>query len=390
MQHPARLATVVWTLVAWTTSLASNSAAEPTATVPPKAAVRESFTFDRDDLTVLVPVRVGDKVYQFMLDTGASSSIFDVSLRSHLGPRVGSVNMQDAFGRGTAELYSPPKARVGSLPLTKGPVLCQDLTLPREMSTPKVYGIVGIDFIKDWIVTIDFDEGRVDVLPPGTEKRPEWGESIPFAYKGGVIVVPAVVGKDMPTLFEVDTGATSTGILEETLLKGLVDSHEARVVGQGTSSCLSGKQSAQSSPVVLLSHLVIGRFRRENLMLIGGKLNILGMSYLSRYRVTVDAPNERLYLAKRTQFAYRDAVRTCGLGLFYEAGGLEVEQVNEKSPARSAGLHAKDRIVKLGGKLISDWRPAGIRRLLTTGDKAVPMAIERGGKLLEMSLTPKR
>jgi membrane-associated protease RseP (regulator of RpoE activity) len=204
-----------------------------------------------------------------------------------------------------------------------------------------------------------------------------------------VIVIPAIVGKDVPAFFEVDTGATSTGILEETLLKRLVASHEARVVGQGTSACMSGKQSTRSSPLVLLSHLVVGPFRRENLLLIGGKLNILGMSYLSRYRVTVDAPDERIYLAKRTQFAYRDAVRTCGLGLFYEAGGLEVESVDEKGPARSAGLRAKDRIVKLGGKLISDWRPAEIRRLLTTGDKAVPMTVERGEKGLEMSLTPK-
>ena len=132
MQPLARVATIVWTLVAWTSSLASSNAAEPAATAP-KAAVRESFTIDPDDLAVLVPVRVGDKDYRFMLDTGASGSTFDVSLRSHLGPRVGSVSVQDAFGRANDDLYSPPKARVGSLPLTKEPVLCHDLALPRNV-----------------------------------------------------------------------------------------------------------------------------------------------------------------------------------------------------------------------------------------------------------------
>ncbi|MGO8691404.1 MAG: aspartyl protease family protein [Thermoguttaceae bacterium] len=389
MKHLARLATVVGMLVGWTPSFVPSNAAEPAATAP-KTAVRESFTIDPDDLAVLVPVRVGDKDYRFMLDTGASGSTFDVSLRAQLGPRVGSVSVQDAFGRANDDLYSPPEARVGSLPLTKEPVLCHDLTLPREMSSPKVSGIVGMDFIKDWIVTIDFDEGRVDVLPPGTAKSPAWGESIPLAYKGGVIVIPAIVGKDVPALFEIDTGATSTGILEETLLKSLVDSHEARVIGQGTSACFSGKQAAQSSPLVLLSRLVVGPFRQENLMLIGGRLNILGMSYLSRYRITVDGPNERLYLAKRTQFAYRDAVRTCGLGLYFKAGGLEAEEVDEKGPAHAAGLRVNDRIVKLDGKLISNWRPAEIRRLLTTGDKAVRMTVERGQEPLEISLKPKR
>jgi predicted aspartyl protease len=387
MQHPVRLATVLWTLLAWTALPALSDAAEPAATAP-KAAVRESFTFDPDGLEVLVPVRVDDKDCRFMLDTGASSSTFDVSLRSHLGPRVRSVTVQDAFGHAEEELYSPPKARVGSLPLTRRPVFCHDLALPHGMSGPKVDGIVGMDFIKHWIIAIDFDAGRVDVLSPGTERRPEWGEGIPFAYKGGVMVIPAVVGKDVPAFFEIDTGATSTGILEETLLDALVDAHEARIIGQGRSACLSSKQSTKSTPLVQLSRLVVGPYKRRDLLLIGGRLNILGMSWLSRFRLTVDAPHGRLYLAKRKQFAYREAVGTCGLGLLYEAVALEVEEVKEKSPADAAGLRVGDRIVKLGGKLISDWEPAEIRRLLTAEGKAVPMTVERGGRGLEMRLTP--
>ncbi len=389
MRHLTRLAAVVWTLVTWTPWLASSEAAEPAATAP-KAAVRESFKFDPDDLAVLIPVRVGGKDYQFMLDTGASCGIFDISLQSDLGPRVGSVNVQDAFGREEEGLYPSPKARVGSLPLTRGTVLCHDLAMLHNVAGPKVDGIVGMDFIKDWIITIDFDEGRLDVLPPGTENRPEWGESMPFAYKGGVMVIPAIVGKDVPTFFEIDTGATSTGILEETLLNALVNTHEARIVGQSTSACLSGKKSAKSAPLVRLSQLFVGPFRRKDLLFIGGKLNILGMSYLSRFRLTVDAPHERIYLAKRSHFAYREAVGTCGLGLYYEAVGLEVEEVNEKGPAYAAGLRVKDRIFQLGGKLVSDWRPAEIRRMLTTADKAVPIAVDRGGKRLELSLTPQR
>lgn len=132
MKHLARLATVVGMLVGWTPSFVPSNAAEPAATAP-KTAVRESFTIDPDDLAVLVPVRVGDKDYRFMLDTGASGSTFDVSLRAQLGPRVGSVSVQDAFGRANDDLYSPPEARVGSLPLTKEPVLCHDLTLPRNV-----------------------------------------------------------------------------------------------------------------------------------------------------------------------------------------------------------------------------------------------------------------
>ena len=113
MKHLARLATVVGMLVGWTPSFVPSNAAEPAATAP-KTAVRESFTIDPDDLAVLVPVRVGDKDYRFMLDTGASGSTFDVSLRAQLGPRVGSVSVQDAFGPRTMTCTLPPK--LGSAP----------------------------------------------------------------------------------------------------------------------------------------------------------------------------------------------------------------------------------------------------------------------------------
>ena len=83
MRLPARLATVVWMLIAWTQLFALGSAAEPTAAAK-KTGVLESFKFDPDDRWVLIPVRVGGKDYQFILDTGATFSVFDVTLRSHL------------------------------------------------------------------------------------------------------------------------------------------------------------------------------------------------------------------------------------------------------------------------------------------------------------------
>jgi hypothetical protein len=136
-------------LVVWTQLPVLSNAAEPIGTVS-KTAVRESFRFDPEERVVLVPVRLGTKDYQFVLDTGATWSVFDISLRSHLGPRVDSVRVAvPQGGDAKRELYSPPDARVGSLSLTKGPVLCHDFTSLREASGCSLKGIIGMDFLKD-------------------------------------------------------------------------------------------------------------------------------------------------------------------------------------------------------------------------------------------------
>jgi hypothetical protein len=387
MRLQARFAIVVWMLAACTQLLAPGNAAEPNEAVP-KAAVRESFRFDPDDRLVLIPVRVGSKDYQFMLDTGTTGSVFDVSLRSHLGPCVDSVRARSAKGDDVElELYSPPDARVGSLPLAKEPVACHDFTPFREASGCNVRGIVGMDFLKDWIITIDFDRGRFDILPPGTQRDPKWGERMRFEYgTEGEMLVLATVGGNTLVAFTVDTGNAGTGNLEGAFITRLVGAHEARVTGDEKAVTVSGIRSAGAAR---LSHFSLGSFRHENLRFMGGKQNVLGLNYLSRYRVTIDFPNQRLYLAKGKRFADHDRGSTSGLFCFFRAGGLEIESADEKGPAHAAGLRAKDVIVKVCGKPISEWKPSEIYRRLAVEGKAVQVTVQRGGKQMEMSFTPK-
>jgi hypothetical protein len=246
-----------------------------------------------------------------------------------------------------------------------------------------------MDFLNDWIITIGFDEGRLDVLPPGTARDPRWGESVPFTYDTtGRMLISATVGEDTPVAFMLDTGNAGTGNLEEWFITRLAASHEARVAGDDEAVTISG---IHSSRVARLSHFSLGSFRHENLRFASGKRTVLGLNYLSRYRVAIDFPSQRLYLAKGKCFAASDTNpgHTCGLHPLFRAGGLEVQSVDEKSPAHAAGLRAKDVIVKVCGKPVSESKPSEVVRRLTAEGKAVQVTVNRGGKLMEMSFTPK-
>jgi hypothetical protein len=332
-------------------------------------------------------VRIGAKEYQFIMDTGSSMTIFDTSLRPYLGEQLDTRELRDPFGQNVAiGMYDSPDAWIGSLPMKKHNVACFDLTKLREAAGRDFRGILGMDFLKDWVITIDFDSGRVDFLPAGTVKQPAWGESIPLHYTDpGTPRINATLGKDIDTSFVIDTGCAGTGGIEEAFLMLLFDWHEARMTGDQKAMTASG---IHSSNVARLAHLTVGSFRHDNLRFSGGPGACLGVGYLSRYRVTIDFPNHQLYLVKGKQYAYRDRGSMSGVWLVFKTHDIEVGDVNEKGPAYAAGVRTKDILVELCGKPVSALKPSDIYRVLEAEGKPLKIAVERGGKRIDMCFTP--
>jgi hypothetical protein len=347
-----------------------------------------SIHFDPKLEAIIIPVRIGKRDYQFLLDTGASTSVFDVKLRPQMGTRIDSTTVTTPDG-GELEwnLYNPPDARVSSIPLTKGPVACQDFRSLREATGFSIYGCAGLDFFKDRIVSIDFDAGRIDVLPPDTEKDPTWGEKLPIAIgENEVMRIMATIGETVWEPFVVDTGNLSTGDLSETTFSHVIDSPYAHYMG--TSNCLTFSGSSCRRDAVV-SQFSLGSYRHENLHFTSARDNILGLKFFARYRVTFDLPHQRLYLAKGKHFSDPDSGSSSGLWLFFNAGKVEVVSVDEKSPAYATGIRQNDMIVKLAGQAVADLKPSEVRRLLSQEGKEVEVTIEHNGKRFALSFDPK-
>ena len=102
---------------------------------------------------------------------------------------------------------------------------------------------------------------------------------------------------------------------------------------------------------------------------------MLGVRYLRRYRVTFDFPNEHIYLVKGKRFADPDRGKMSGFQYLFKPKGIEVAFVDEKSPASVAGIHAKDILVALNGKLVSKLKPGAIHRLLDEEGKPVRVTV---------------
>jgi hypothetical protein len=365
----------------------SSSGTSADALNASNANVRESLSFDPDDEYLFLAVRVADKDYLFAVDTGAIN-FFDASLQTHLGPRLESRSMITANGQKEMELYRAPEAHVGSLKLAPaGTVGCTDFAPLRESSGCNIRGLIGIDFLKDWIAVMDFDRGRIDFLDPSTTTDKSWGEGIPFVRDSyGLIWVQVTVGEKHTARFLIDTGWRRTGTLDKATSSALEASGEFRTTG--TTEIVDGS-GRRSTPIGRLSQLSVGAFRSTNLQFSTGMHNILGLNYLRRYRVTIDYSRQRLHLAEGKRFADPDRGSMSGLLFLFQSDRIVIKWVDEKGPAYAAGVRAKDIVREISGRPVSSMTSSEIRRILRSSQGApVRMSLERAGKPVEVEVTP--
>ncbi|MHB1034811.1 MAG: aspartyl protease family protein [Pirellulales bacterium] len=383
---------VVFGLVALAHLLPSAANAENSSlsSLLRRSTVRESFRFDPDAGFVLVPVRIGNKDHLFVLDTGANLTACDVSLRSHLGPRVSINRITTPRGSVESGFHALPDARLGSLDLNLlDPVGCVDCGPIREASGYDVRGFLGLDFLKKWIVTLDSDLGRVDFLDPSSIPHEEWGERVPFLFgEGGMMWAVPTAGEETQNAFVIDTGFNGTGSLDEATASELAAFNGFRTTGTTESMDLSGAHVAK---VGRLSRLSVGSLVHKNLRFtLGTTRNSLGLGYLRRYRITFDFPAGQLYLIRGKRFADPDRGTMCGLSVLFKPNGVIVESVDKNGPAYSAGVRPKDAVQAISGKPVAKMTPAEMRRVFTSDKgEVVRLTLEREGKRIEVSFVPK-
>ena len=101
------------------------------------------------------------KTALFCVDTGAWKTIFDTSLRSELGQSLGTTTAATPSGFIEVELFRTPQASVGLLDLSSvDTVGCHDLTKMRYASGQEIFGILGMDFLRNYAIELDFDAGK--------------------------------------------------------------------------------------------------------------------------------------------------------------------------------------------------------------------------------------
>lgn len=280
-----------------------------TATVSPnRADVRFRLAGGAQPL-ILLPVEVnGEGPFQFILDTGAGTSLLSTALGQKLGVKIiGKKEGQSAGGAVSVSLAKVNSLAVGSVELTDVDVGLVDLAHIGRTVGAEIDGDLGYNFLKHFRLTLDYRNSRVGLEDP---RRFEWlGQSAAVTEVAMRLASPAkpLILVDVhangrgPFQFAIDTGTSTTAIAPEL----------ARQLGVASSPMGPGTTGGAQVEVRggALESFQLGGARIDNLgvvvadffsMLshaIGVKLDgIVGYNFLRHYKVALDYPNETLSL----------------------------------------------------------------------------------------------
>lgn len=388
---------------------------ESQAVAPPE--VLAEFKIEGGAKPILLPVTFDDKEYQFILDTGATHVVFDASLKDKLGKRFLWPKKGEAAGGKTikVELFRIPQAYLGPLNMRDcGLIAVIDLELLSSTLGRKVHGLIGMDFLKKYIVRIDFDEGLISFhkstsdggifsfLRPQKNVHPDWGEKVPIKHKL-FSSLPYINGNvdGNKVSFLIDTGTfgwskkgsvTLSGDLESRIFEK-VRSEIFSKTKKTEQTTLAGHIPSVSKRFTVVARFSIGSLEYKDVVFDESDESILGMPFLSRHLVTFDFPNRKMYLKKgkyfdRANTAYV-SLKDAGFTLRRKQNYIFVSSVDPNSPAYKKGIRQDDVFLKVYDQDVSSYGLVELveffSQLHKEEDEVITFTLKRGNDIIHVS-----
>ncbi len=333
--------------------------------------------------TLVVNATIHGADFLFVLDTGSTHSTFATEMHKWCLNDVPANHQRQLWSdEARLKLYTviPGLAiKVGDLEWNcAGPVHCEDF---REINRSAGYvhgGILGMDFLHNYVVQIDFD---LRVVRFYKSMRDIPGTRLPLTIKQSCPYVLATYGDDLPAQFLVDTGAT-IGCMKKDVFLELSADKAAAEVGSGFIPQIGGPRRATT--IVQLSTFSVGGFEHRDTRWNTATYNSLGANSLCRYVVTFDFPGRAIYLKKGRRFEATPNWDSAGLDLFVLRGKVTVRIVDRGSPADLAGIVAGDYVVRIKDVPAAQTSVSKMRRAVaaSAGGK-MSITVERDGAEIE-------
>jgi clan AA aspartic protease (TIGR02281 family) len=304
-------------------TLVSEVTVDPTVTddifVMPKerpsarlAAGAITVPFEYTSSEILVTTKVnGLHDLRFIVDTGATQCLLDKSIATKIGATsLGSdsgVSMTTGSGTIKTGAVLVKSLALGELEIANVPFAVADLNSFGNIQGPKPAGLIGANVLKRYLMTVDYENEKLRFADPTQVDVPEGAIVIntkPSLGMSGLAVEGTIDGKQKVT-FLIDTGAAFNNI-SETKVKALLWGPVLKV---GILKGLDGKPVETGA--ARFDYLDLGKHRIEKPVfsiapqllegqgeagIISSKdLAIIGNPLLSRYKVTFDYRNQRLF-----------------------------------------------------------------------------------------------
>jgi predicted aspartyl protease len=279
-----------------------------TATLSPRNAKVKFRLAGGAQPLILLPVQVnGDGPFEFILDTGAGTSLLSSDLAKKLKIKIISTKEgQSAGGKISVSLGKVDSLAVGQAKLDDVDVGIVDLTHIGNTIGTKIDGDVGYNFLKHFRITIDYQDCEIRLDEPRPIERlgrPAKAE-VPMRLASlakPLLLVDAHANGQGPFQFAIDTGTSTTAIAPELAQHlGLKSSPVGPLTTGGaqvnvTAGTLESFKVGRAGVDDLV--VVVADFFAMLSQAVGAKLDgIVGYNFLRNFRVVMDYPSEKFRL----------------------------------------------------------------------------------------------
>jgi hypothetical protein len=380
------------------------------ATKPAAAAAPVTIPFELVTRHIVLKVSVNNsRPLSFVLDTGDKYAIIDLDRARELGLKLqGEVKMQGAG----SETPSGAFVRDASFTIPGLPGFSQtvNLALPVARMAPKFGhdfdGIIGEDFIKQFVVEIDYPARVIKLHDKSKFNYTGSGESVPLKLNsaGHPIIEAELTPMNSDPIrgnFVVDIGSGAALSLYSPFVaqRRLLDSNLKTIKSIGAGGA-GGQIQGQvgrvsefrigkfkiSQPITLFSQDKAGAFASAAL------LGNIGAQIMSKFRIFLDYENDRMILEPGAAFA--EPFDRAFSGLSLQAEGKEyrifrVLDVLENSPATEAGLQRNDIITAIDGRAAAELTLTRLNEILERAN-SYTLTVQRGEQTLQIKFTPRK
>ena len=246
---------------------------------------------------IYVPVRInGSSPHLFIFDTGAPNSLIDTALAKSL--RISSISNGIIHGAGKGDV---PESDAGEVELTLGGLNTRVphaklVDLSKVPLPAKAYGLVGAEFLEQYVIRIDPIAHTMTFYDPKTYAYRGHGQPISLELTNSRLYIQAGLAAKPGDLVQrrlrVDTGSEDS-IDDDTVRSSPVTQKTRLGNGLGNSyEDVSG----------VYDMVVIGPFKFQHVWGPAGAVAIIGMEMMRRFTLTFDAMHGLLYLEPNASY----------------------------------------------------------------------------------------
>ncbi|WP_372801245.1 aspartyl protease family protein [Lutibacter sp.] len=300
---------------------------------------------------IIVPITIKGKKYNFLFDTGAPFSISEEIQKKNNFKVVSKSNIVDSdYNRKKVKWVQVDSINIGNVLFQNQTAFIGDFNANPIMKCLGIDGIIGSNLIRQCNWTIDQEKYSLSLsrkMETNTLK-----ESIVLPFKTDYqynIFIDVNLGQTNIKNILVDYGSNGSFALSDEIFNVLKEKNiiSETFMEKGTSqSGIIGKPVKLNREITYSDSLRINNLNIKNVMIRTGKTVSLGNDFLSRFKVSIDWNNKKLYLVKSDKII--DKNNKAGFTISYTVEkGIYIQSVIKNSDAYSKGIRPNMKVIKI-------------------------------------------